>query len=257
MPVTDCRDSTHDGGRPVPHPSLTWPLLHERSEVDRDLYGARPVPILLIEFDGAEAISVAAVLEDAGLSICIAPRIDNRLPTEGSAFDAVIIGAPGARAAELCEHLRSAGYSGPLVVVGTRDETSGSVAALEKGADDFVAKPFDSPELLARIRAVQRRAFAHSRLRAGVVALDRSERIAYLRDRPLRLTAREYALLACLVEANGKMLTRAELLRRVWRRESDPGSNLVEAHLSRLRDKLGGDAPLIETVRRGGYRFRP
>ncbi len=222
--------------------------------MDRDLYGARPVPILLVEFEDAEA--VAAVLEDAGLSIRISPRIDHGLGAEGSAFDAVIIGAPGARAAELCEHLRSAGYLGPLVVVGTRDETRGSVAALENGADDFIAKPFDAPELLARIRAVQRRAFANSRLRAGVVALDRSERVAYLRDRPLRLTAREYALLACLVEANGKMLTRAELLRRVWRRESDPGSNLVEAHLSRLRDKLGGDAPLIETVRRGGYRFR-
>jgi len=232
-------------------------LLNERSDVDRDLYGARPVPILLVEFEDAEASSVATVLEDAGFSIGTSARADNGLPTEAGVFGAIIIGAQGPRAAELCERLRGAGYSGPLVVVGARDETSGGVAALEKGADDFIAKPLDAPELLARIRAVQRRAFAHSRLRAGIVALDRSERIAYLRDRPLRLTAREYALLACLVAANGKMVTRAELHRRVWRRESDPGSNLVEAHLSRLRDKLGGDAPMIETVRRGGYRFRP
>ena len=224
--------------------------------MDRDLYGARPVPVLLLEFEDAEASRLAAVLQSAGLPTRVSSKLDGR-QTDPAAFDAVIIGARGADAAELCERLRATGYLGPLVVVGARIETSESVAALEKGADDFIAMPFDAPELLARIRAVQRRTSAHSPLRSGVIALDRAERIAYLRDRPLRLTAREYALLACLVEADGQMVTRAELLRRVWRRDSDPGSNLVEAHLSRLRDKLGDDAPVIETVRRGGYRFRP
>ena len=217
-----------------------------------------PVPTALLEFEDAEASSLAAVLKEASLQVRICSTREIGSLTAGTAFDAVIVGAHGARAAELCERLRGNGYLGPLVVVGTRDETSGGAAeTLEKGADDFVAKPFDTPELLARIRAVQRRALAHSPVRSGVIILDRSDRIAYLRDRPLRLTAREYALLACLVEAEGKMMTRAELLRRVWRRDSDPGSNLVEAHLSRLRDKLGADAPVIETVRRGGYRFRP
>jgi DNA-binding response OmpR family regulator len=97
----------------------------------------------------------------------------------------------------------------------------------------------------------------HSRVERGPLALDRNERVAYLRERSLALTAREYSLLARLVEANGDTVTRAELLAAVWRRGGEPVSNLVEVNLSRLRDKLGPDAAMIETVRRGGYRLRP
>ena len=85
--------------------------------------------------------------------------------------------------------------------------------------------------------------------------IDRVQRSVRLRGRVLVLTAREYAVLTCLVEAAGDVVSRAELISKVWGR-GDPGSNLVEVHLSRLRDKLGEDAGVIETVRRAGYRLR-
>jgi DNA-binding response OmpR family regulator len=86
--------------------------------------------------------------------------------------------------------------------------------------------------------------------------IDRAHGTALLRGQPLRLTSREYAMLTCLVEAAGEIVSRNDLLARVWQREEDASSNLVEVHLSRLRDKLGDDASIIETVRRAGYRLR-
>jgi DNA-binding response OmpR family regulator len=89
-----------------------------------------------------------------------------------------------------------------------------------------------------------------------VVVIDFNEHVAYVRGRPLKLTAREYGLLVSLTEAGGNMVSRTDLLARVWRR-TDARSNLVEAHMSRLRDKLGTDSVIIESARGWGYRLRP
>jgi two-component system OmpR family response regulator len=101
-----------------------------------------------------------------------------------------------------------------------------------------------------------RRVVARSRSRWGPLEIDRVHRTTSVRGRAAQLTAREYALLACLLDAGGEVVSRSDLLAKAWSREDDPGSNLVEVHLSRLRDKLGADAALIETVRRAGYRLR-
>jgi two-component system phosphate regulon response regulator PhoB len=152
----------------------------------------------------------------------------------------------------LCARLRGGGYRGAILVL----EADDGIAALEHGADGVLPWPMTPEELMAHVRAVLRRVPGHPGFRWGVLRVDLAEHVAYARDRPLRLTAREYALLACLVEASGRTVTRSELLKRVWRRSTSAGSNLVEAHLSRLRDKLGPDAGIIETVRGGGYRLR-
>jgi DNA-binding response OmpR family regulator len=112
------------------------------------------------------------------------------------------------------------------------------------------------PELVARVRAVLRRITGHAQLERGPLSIDRSRRLVSLHGSPLALTAREYALLIHLAEAAGRVLSRADLHAAVWGTEGEQGSNLVQVNLSRLRDKLGPDASLIETVRRGGYRFR-
>ncbi len=213
--------------------------------------------IQLLHFDREEASALALALDDAGLSVGELP--DDGGVAERTLSDVVIIGPSdtGSRAVEACRQLRATGFLGAVVVVSAGDPATDGVACLEHGADDFVARPFDTQELVARIRAVLRRVNGYSRVERGPLALDRSERVAYLREQSLALTAREYSLLARLVEANGDTVTRAELLAAVWRRGGEPVSNLVEVNLSRLRDKLGSDATMIETVRRGGYRLRP
>ncbi len=158
-------------------------------------------------------------------------------------------------AIDSCARLRQTGYRGAIVVLGGRDGSDQHITALERGADDFVARPLQARELTSHLRAVLRRV-ASSRVRCGAVVIDLGEHAAYVYGRRLKLTAREYSLLACLTEAGGKMVSRTELLARVWRR-ADARSNLVEAHMSRLRDKLGADSTVIESVRLWGYRLRP
>jgi DNA-binding response OmpR family regulator len=211
------------------------------------------VPIVVLEFDRGEGSSVRAALEQAGFRVSIANPED---AVVGESVDAVIVGGARSRdrALELFRRLRTSGYSGAIVALGADAETDG-VAYLEHGADDFLARPVRAPELVARVRAVLRRVTGHSRLERGPLTIDRNLHVALLRGTPLALTAREYSLLLRLALAEGQTLTRADLQVAVWGSDAD-SSNLVQVNLSRLRDKLGADASLVETVRRGGYRLR-
>jgi DNA-binding response OmpR family regulator len=171
-------------------------------------------------------------------------------------FEGVVLGAAGPldQRTERCRTLRERGYAGPIVAC-CGDVGEGE-SLLDAGADDFVTASADALELAARLRACARRALARARLMWGPLDLDRMHRVLRLRGRIVDLTERESALLACLMEAGGRIVTRARLRQRVWPRAEDRGSNLVEVHLSRLRDKLGDEAAMIETVRRAGYRLR-
>jgi DNA-binding response OmpR family regulator len=213
---------------------------------------------MLLDFETGEAAAVASLLGERGFTASALSETAARAASD-SAFDVVLISARPrqvSRAIALCADLRLSGYRGAIVVLGARDRLDEGLAALEQGADDFVPRPFVAQQLVARLRAVLRRVDSHSRVRFGPIVVDRAERSAAINGRPLRLTAREYGLLACLTEANGRVVTRAQLFERVWRGSTDTGSNLIEAHMSRLRDKLGSEASMIETVRRAGYRLR-
>jgi DNA-binding response OmpR family regulator len=163
---------------------------------------------------------------------------------------------PGLDGLSVCRELRAAGSPTPILMLTARAETAERVLGLDAGADDYLTKPFDVEELLARVRALLRRSAGIKELRCGPLRVDRESRQLHVEDRPVELTAREYGLLLHLIHHTDRVVSRAELLERVWQTSFDPGSNLVEVQVSRLRDKLGEHARVLETVRGKGYRLR-
>jgi DNA-binding response OmpR family regulator len=137
-----------------------------------------------------------------------------------------------------------------------RGEVHDRVAGLRTGADDYVTKPFDVDELLARVDAVWRRVHQPWTTRAGPLELDRRAQIVRVRGKRLDLTSREYALLARLADSPNECVSRTALLADVWNVSFDPGSGVIDVHVSRLRDKLGELAWMVETVRGQGLRLR-
>ncbi|MGD0524045.1 MAG: response regulator transcription factor [Polyangiaceae bacterium] len=210
--------------------------------------------ILVID-DGAQDLALTKLLEP-WFQVTLVSSPGEVSPDDLSSFEGVVLGGKGPlkhRAAR-CRQFRDAGYAGAILAVCV-DVAEGE-ALLDEGADDFARPPFDGREIVARIRASARRAAAQSRLRWGPIELDRVRREVALSGRRIGLTARECEILVCLIEAGGAVVSRATLRERVWQRKEARGSNFVEVHLSRLRDKLGEDASLIETIRRAGYRLR-
>jgi DNA-binding response OmpR family regulator len=219
--------------------------------------GARaPVHILLTDHHRPEAIALAGLLEQSGFRVTVASSLVDSTVEDLAVFEGIALGPQGRleERAERCRHLREEGYAGAVLAVCV-DVTEGETL-LDAGADDFVTMPLGALELVPRIRACVRRASARSGLRWGGLELDRVHRVLRLRSRSVTLTVCEYELLVCLFEAGGRVVSRASLRERVSQAKEGRGSNLVEVHLSRLRDKLGQDAARIETVRRAGYRLR-
>ncbi len=158
----------------------------------------------------------------------------------------------------VCRELRQKGTSVPILMLTARGEVTERIAGLDAGADDYLPKPFDLGELLARVRALGRRASANdSVLRIGALVVDRAEHRATVDGRRVDLTRREFALLAYLAREAGRVVPRSELLSKVWETSFDPSSNVVEVHVKNLRDKLGTHATMIETVRGVGYTLSP
>src|SRR5207302_6218197 len=152
---------------------------------------------------------------------------------------------------------RQAGVHSPVIMLTARDSVADKVAGLDLGADDYLAKPFAFDELLARVRARLRRRGddGGTALRAGSIELDLLTRRASAGDRAVELTGREFALLETLLRHPRQVLSREQLLSRVWGLSFDPGSNLVDVYVGYLRRKLGED--VVETVRGVGYRLNP
>jgi DNA-binding response OmpR family regulator len=209
-----------------------------------------------VHHDASEAASLTRSLEGAGYSARAQALSSEASQPDATGFEVVVLGAKGAPtvARDLCGQLRSGGYTGSIIVLGASGDDV--VPLLDAGADDVVSPPVRPDDLVARLHVVSRRTGPRSRLQCGPLELDPAHRSASLRGSALMLTRREYSLLACLAEARGAVVSRVDLLGRIWDRDEEPGSNLVEVHLSRLRDKLGADAGLVETVRRVGYRLR-
>jgi two-component system copper resistance phosphate regulon response regulator CusR len=175
-----------------------------------------------------------------------------------SDFDLLILdlGLPGLDGQEVLRQIRQRGETMPVIVLTARTGVQDTVAGLEGGADDYVTKPFEFDELLARIR-VRLRDVGSTEvtiLRAGDLALDLRTRRVTVGDRSVELTAREFTLAETLMRHAGQVLSREQLLSHVWGYDFDPGSNVVDVYIRYLRKKLGPDA--IETVRGMGYRLR-
>jgi DNA-binding response OmpR family regulator len=144
----------------------------------------------------------------------------------------------------------------PVIMLTARTARADRVAGLDTGADDYLPKPFDFAELVARIRALGRRAATPipPRLECGDVMLDPSARAAFRAGRRLGLSPKELAVLECLLSHAGAVISTEELLEQVWDEAANPFTNTVKTTIGRLRAKLG-DPPVIETVREGGYRI--
>jgi DNA-binding response OmpR family regulator len=175
-------------------------------------------------------------------------------------FDLMVldIGLPGIDGFEVLDQLRSQGSRLPVIVLTARDSVTDTVSALEGGADDYMPKPFRFAELLARIRLRLRQgtdnpAGREDVLEAGGVRLDVRTRRATVGARELELSAREFALAETLMLNAGQVLSREQLLDKVWGFDFDPGSNVVDVYIGYLRKKFG--AASIATVRGMGYRF--
>lgn len=173
-------------------------------------------------------------------------------------FDLLVldIGLPGLDGFSVLRTIRADRIDLPVIILTARDAIEDTVAGLSGGADDYMRKPFSFDELLARIRLRLRSAPAGEAtiLKVGDISLDLRTRRALVGQRTVELSSREYTLLEVFMRHPDQVLSRAQLLSRVWGFDFDPGSNVVDVYVRYLRGKLGAEA--IETVRGAGYRLR-
>ncbi|KYC41459.1 two-component system response regulator [Scytonema hofmannii PCC 7110] len=179
----------------------------------------------------------------------------------GNNYDLLILdlGLPGQDGLEILEQIRGQGEQLPIIILTARDDIGDKIAGLEGGADDYMTKPFRFEELLARVRLRlrNRQMLQNSEetvLQVGDVILDLKTRKAQVGDRIIELATREFILAETFFRHPGQVLSREQLLDRVWGYDYDPGSNIVDVYVGYLRKKLGSE--LIETVRGMGYRLR-
>jgi DNA-binding response OmpR family regulator len=176
-------------------------------------------------------------------------------------IDAIVLdlGLPDVDGTDLLAQLRERGINAPVLVLTARDSVSSRVAVLEQGADDYLVKPFEYAELLARIHALLRRAAAPrwAPLSCNGLVLDPTELLITIGTARVRLSPREHALLALFLRRKGELLRREDVLLQVFGYQFEPGTNLVSVHIANLRKKLGAGPVVIEAVRGVGYRLRP
>lgn len=221
--------------------------------------------ILVIEDDQATAAFVAKGLEEAGYTVDRAEtgRDGLFLATDGS-YDCIVLDRmlPGIDGMAVLAGLRGAGIATPVIVLSALGAPEDRVAGLTKGADDYLTKPFTFAELEARIALLIRRGGAAATAPRTVLTyadleMDLLARRVRRAGKPVELQPREFRLLEFLLRHADQVVTRTMLLEGVWDYHFDPGTNVIDVHLSRLRRKVddGFDAPLLQTVRGVGYRL--
>ncbi|HXW97286.1 MAG TPA: response regulator transcription factor [Gemmatimonadales bacterium] len=225
---------------------------------------ADPVRVLLVEDEARLADSIARGLRQTAHAVDVADRLSAaRQKLEVERYDAVIldVNMPDGSGFGLAAELRKRAVPIPILMLTARDGVEDRVTGLDSGADDYLVKPFAFDELLARLRALQRRA-PESRPIAFSVAdltLDPATRTVSRAGRPVELTTTEYALLDYLARHAGVVCGRAAISGAVWDENYDPFSNIIDVYVSRLRRKVDqpGLVPLIHTVRGAGYTLDP
>ena len=214
--------------------------------------------VLIVEDEEALARQLAAALEGAGYAVDFAAdgdRADFLAQTEP--YDAIVLdlGLPKIDGLTLLRRWRDDGLFLPILVLTARGSWHEKVQGIDGGADDYMAKPFRIEELLARLRALIRRAsgMAHAEIRCGALALDARTARVTVDGVPVKLTSHEFRVLSYLMHHRGRVVSQGELTEHIYAQSFDRDSNTVEVFIARLRRKLG--ASFIETVRGLGYRM--
>jgi DNA-binding response OmpR family regulator len=217
--------------------------------------------ILVVEDDHVIADFVAGGLRESGAAVDVAADGETGLTlARTGGYDAAVVDVmlPGLDGLALIEALRRHGNRTPVLILSARRSVDDRVRGLQAGGDDYLTKPFAFAELLARLQALVRRATGAAeptRLVAGSLAMDLLSRKVERDGRPLDLRPREYSLLEYLMRHPGTVLSKAMILSHVWGYSFNPGTNVVDVLVSRLRDKVDRDfdTKLIQTVRGAGY----
>ncbi len=218
--------------------------------------------VLVVEDDIPLATILERGLVEDGYAVDLAHRVvDAHHAALSNEYDVVVLdlGLPDGNGLDLCAELRAEGYVVPILMLTARDSLSDKVSGLDSGADDYLTKPFDYPELAARLRALIRRP-ADSRspvFEVGELRLDPASRRVWLGAIVVPLTSREFSLLEYLMSRPTDVVSRTDLLEHVWDANYDGMSNVVDVHIANLRRKLAGPGgtATIETVRGAGYRL--
>jgi DNA-binding response OmpR family regulator len=215
--------------------------------------------VLVAEDDDRLARAVAAGLRRRGMTVDVALDGDDALhKLAACSYDVVVLDRdlPGTGGDDICRTLAAERTASRILMLTAARSVRDRVEGLGLGADDYLPKPFDFTELVARIQALGRRpgAAPPAALAYRDLSVDPARRTAIRAGRRLPLTPKEFAVLECLLKADGLPVPAEELLRRVWDEAADPFTTTVKTTIGRLRAKLG-DPPLIETVREGGYRI--
>lgn len=215
--------------------------------------------IMLVEDDALLADGIVRALKRDGFAVnwlSDGRAAQTSLVAEAPDVLVLDLGLPDMDGLELLAWLRGKGLQIPVLILTARDSTSDKVAGLDKGADDYLAKPFDIQELSARLRALERRLGMEKQteIRIGPVMLDTAAHRVTVDDGEVTLSRREYMLLKALMETAGGIQTRQALESKLYSWGEEVGSNAVEVHIHNLRKKLATD--LIQTVRGIGYTVR-
>jgi DNA-binding response OmpR family regulator len=216
--------------------------------------------ILLVEDDPGVRRFVVKGLREQAYAVDTAGTGEEALyQADINEYDLIILDVmiPGPDGFEVCRRLRKTGRRMPILMLTARDAVEDRVSGLDRGADDYLTKPFEFRELLARLRALLRRSteLHPPRLSVGDLVLDTAAQSASRGGHAISLTHKEYALLEYLVRNAGRVVSRADIAEHVWDESFDPFSNLIEVYINRLRRKIDPDgaASLLQTRRGAGY----
>ena len=214
--------------------------------------------VLVVEDDADLRRQLGESLLDAGYAVDVAPDgEEGHFLGDTEPYDAVVLdlGLPLIDGVSVLQKWRAEGKSFPVLILTARDQWSEKVAGFDAGADDYLTKPFHTEELLARLRALVRRAAGHTtdQVEIGKLTVDHRAARAFVDGAPVKLTSHEFRLLAYMAMHVGRVISRTELVEHIYDQDFDRDSNTIEVFVGRLRKKIGTDR--IETVRGLGYRL--
>ena len=216
--------------------------------------------ILVVEDEKKTATFIRKALQAEGFAVDVLDRGDEVLSfVAGTSFDAIVLDImlPGRDGLSVLRQLRSSEITIPVLLLSARGEVDERVMGLDAGADDYLPKPFALSELIARVRALGRRSSAHMpvELRVANLVLNTLTREATRDASRIELTSREYLLLEFLMRSTGRICSRSAILEQVWGYSFDPGTNLVDVYIARLREKIDAEftPKLLHSVRGVGY----